>query len=55
MKYGESTFDILYLLLAVISGVLILRRAKSRAGKLMGAATLILGIGDAFHLLPRVL
>ena len=55
MKYGESTFDILYLLLAVIGGVLILHRAKSRAGKLMGAAALILGVGDAFHLLPRVL
>ena len=28
MKYGESTFDILYLLFAVASGLVILKRAK---------------------------
>lgn len=55
MKYGESTFDILYLLFAIISGFVILLRAKDRSGKLMGAAALILGCGDAFHLVPRVL
>ncbi|MBQ8136616.1 MAG: hypothetical protein IJ174_04205 [Clostridia bacterium] len=55
MKYGESTFDILYLLFATVSGVLLLRRAKDRAGKRMGLAALILGVGDAFHLVPRVL
>ena len=55
MKYGESTFDILYLLFAVASGLVILKRAKSRAERLMGLAALILGCGDAFHLVPRVL
>ena len=55
MKYGESTFDILYLVFAIVSGVLILRRRRDRAGKLMGAAALTLGCGDAFHLVPRVL
>lgn len=55
MKYGESTFDILYLLFAVISGLVILRRAKNRAEKTMGIAALVLGCGDAFHLVPRVL
>lgn len=55
MKYGESAFDILYLLFAVISGILILRRARNRTEKLMGTAALILGLGDAFHLVPRVL
>ncbi len=55
MKYGESTFDILYLLFAVICGIMILRRAKGRTGRLMGAAALTLGLGDAFHLVPRVL
>lgn len=55
MKYGESAFDILYLLFAVISGCVILRRARNPAEKQMGAATLILGCGDAFHLVPRVL
>ncbi len=55
MKYGESLFDILYLLFAVSSGILILRRARNRTEKLMGAAALTLGLGDAFHLVPRVL
>ena len=55
MKYGESAFCVLYLLFAVTAGCLILRKAGKTAGRLMGAATLILGIGDAFHLVPRVL
>ena len=55
MKYGESAFDILYLLFAIVSGILILRRAKNRTEKQMGLAALILGCGDAFHLVPRVL
>lgn len=55
MKYGESSFDILYLFFAVISGCAILRRARNRTEKLMGLAALILGCGDAFHLVPRVL
>ena len=55
MKYGESAFDILYLLFAIISGCLILCKAKTKAEKLMGAAALILGCGDAFHLVPRVI
>lgn len=55
MKYGESSFDILYLVFAIISGLVILAKARSRTEKLMGAAALILGCGDAFHLVPRVL
>ncbi len=55
MKYGETLFDILYLLLAVIGGIVIARRARSRAEKLMGLAVLVLGLGDAFHLVPRMI
>ena len=55
MKYGESAFDIIYLLFAVVIGVSILRRRKDRIGTLMGSAVLILGLGDAFHLIPRVI
>ncbi len=55
MKYGESTFDIIYLLFALISGIIMLVKAEKKTGKLMGLATLILGLGDAFHLVPRVL
>ena len=55
MKYGESTFDILYLIFAVAVGISILCRRRDAVGRLMGSAVLILGIGDAFHLVPRVL
>lgn len=55
MKYGESAFDIIYLLFAVTAGIFILCKRRDRIGKLMGFATLILGCGDAFHLVPRVL
>lgn len=55
MKYGESIFDILYLLTALVSGILILVKKRGSAGKLMGSAVLLLGAGDAFHLVPRVL
>ncbi len=55
MKYGESTFDILYLLFAIIAGCVILRRARSPVERTMGQAALVLGCGDAFHLVPRVL
>ena len=55
MKYGESAFDILYLLFAIVSGCVILTRARNKEEKQMGFAALILGCGDAFHLVPRVL
>jgi len=55
MKYGESTFDILYLLFAICSGIYMLNKARNSIQKKMGLASLILGCGDAFHLVPRVL
>lgn len=53
--YGETVFDLVYLLLAITLGITMLVRAKDKLGKLMGISTLILGCGDAFHLVPRVL
>ncbi|MBR4503240.1 MAG: hypothetical protein IKP22_15350 [Clostridia bacterium] len=55
MKYGESTFDVIYLAFAIAMGIRILRIRKDAVGKMMGWAVLILGCGDAFHLVPRVL
>ncbi len=55
MKYGESTFDIIYLLFALTSGIVILLKRRDSAGRLMGFSALILGAGDAFHLVPRVM
>ena len=52
----ETVFDIFYLLFAVISGITLIRKAGSRRSvRLMGSAALLLGCGDAFHLIPRIL
>lgn len=52
----ESIFDIGYLIFAVVSGVLLLKNANGRKDILLfGWMALILGCGDAFHLVPRVL
>ena len=55
MKYGESAFDLLYLLTAIGIGIFLCAKAKNRVQRLMGIAALVLGFGDAFHLVPRVL
>ena len=55
MKYGESAFDLIYLAFAIISGIYMICRAGNKTGKLMGTAAIVLGFGDAFHLIPRVL
>jgi len=53
---GESIFDILYLIFAVVSGIILLIKAKGRTViTLFGWMTLLLGAGDSFHLIPRVL
>lgn len=55
MKYGESTFDIIYLIFAISSGIFILLKKAGKEDNLMGLSALILGCGDAFHLVPRVI
>lgn len=55
MKIGETIFDTLYLLLAIGSGFYILYKSVKKKYKYMGYSLLVLGIGDAFHLVPRVL
>ena len=55
MKYGETAFDIFYLAYAIFAGIRILQNRRDEIGKLMGSAVLILGCGDAFHLIPRIL
>ena len=55
MKWGESSFDIAYLVIAIVLGILMISKSKNKLGKIMGITTLVLGCGDAFHLVPRVL
>ena len=55
MKYGETFFDLVYLIFAIGTGIYLLAKAKGTLKKLMGCAALVLGCGDAFHLVPRML
>lgn len=52
----ESIFDICYLVFAIVSGILLLKKSKGRKYvRIFGIMTFLLGCGDAFHLVPRVL
>lgn len=53
--YGETIFDIAYLLIVICVGIYLLVKSQNKGQKLMGIATLVLGLGDSFHLVPRVL
>ena len=53
--YGETVFDVCYLITALVIGVYILFKYRNNLGRLMGTATLLLGCGDVSHLVPRVL
>lgn len=54
--YGEAVFDIVYLLIAFSLGIYYIQAAQTRESfVLFGILTLILGLGDAFHLIPRIL
>lgn len=50
----ETLFDIVYLCTVVILGICMILRARSRKQiKLFGIMAVVLGCGDAFHLVPR--
>ena len=50
----ETAFDILYLCTVCILGFTMIRKAKgSRMLLLFGIMAVTLGLGDAFHLVPR--
>ncbi len=51
----EPIFEIPYLLGVVVLGILILRKAQGRKQfVLFGIMAIVLGCGDAFHLVPRM-
>lgn len=54
-EIGESLFSIVYLLYGLIIGIYILSKSKNKTTKLLGISTLILILGDSFHLIPRIL
>ena len=54
-ELSETIFICIYLIYTITTGIIILKKSKNKPNKYMGIATLILGIGDAFHLIPRIL
>lgn len=51
----ETVFDAAYLIFVISVGVLMLRRCGgNRQYRLFGAMAVVLGAGDSFHLIPRV-
>ena len=55
MKIGESVFCLAYLLFDLIAGIIFLKHGSETLFFLYGILALILGFGDAFHLIPRVI
>lgn len=52
----ESIFDVCYLVFAVVSGLWLIKKSGGKKDiRLFGFITLLLGFGDSFHLIPRVL
>lgn len=50
----ESVFDGIYLVSILIMGIYILKNSKGeKQFRLFGVMALVLGLGDAFHLVPR--
>ncbi len=55
MIIGETIFDILYLLTVITIGIKMLKNSPYKSQYwLFGLLAVILGFGDAFHLVPRV-
>ncbi len=50
---GETVFDILYLGFALIAGLTMAVKGKTRLVKKAGIMAALLGAGDSFHLVPR--
>ena len=55
MRIGESVFCIGYLVFDLIAGIIFLANGSDQLFFLYGIMTLLLGCGDAFHLVPRVI
>ena len=54
MGIVESLFDLTYLSIVLSLGIRLLLE-KSKEAKLFGIMAIILGVGDSFHLFPRII
>lgn len=51
----ETVFDAVYLISVITIGILMIRNSKgNRQFTMFGIMAVLLGSGDAFHLVPRV-
>lgn len=51
----EIIFDILYLTVVILLGVTMIRKGRhSKQTLIFGIMAVLLGVGDAFHLIPRI-
>ncbi len=50
----ETVFEIPYLSFVIIAGLIMIVKGKGSLVKLAGVMSLVLGLGDSFHLIPRV-
>lgn len=50
----EPIVEAIYLVFVILIGIIMLRGAKTKNQSIFGFMTLLLGLGDAFHLIPRV-
>lgn len=51
----ESIFDIIYLITVIILGITMIKKSNGNSQfKLFGIMAVVLGFGDAFHLVPRI-
>lgn len=53
-ELGETIFDILYIISIISMSFYIMSSSKKKEIEFMGYSLLILGFGDAFHLIPRI-
>ena len=53
--YGEIIFSCIYLIYGLIISIYIFYKGKNKLTKLLSYSSLILIIGDSFHLIPRIL
>ncbi|MEG1475745.1 MAG: hypothetical protein RSC10_08335 [Longicatena sp.] len=51
----ETLFDIVYLTTVISLGIIMIKNGKQKQYVLFGIMAVVLGCGDAFHLVPRAL
>ncbi len=54
MAIFESIFDLSYLLIVIALGLRLILE-KEKGAKIFALMAILLGLGDSFHLIPRVM